>query len=135
MMSDFNKKIIKEFRANDGRVGGSFEKMTLLLVHTRGAKTDQLRINPVATIRVDDAQIIAASKAGADSHPDWYHNLVANPNVIVELGKEKYTALAEVATEPERTVLYDQMKETYPGFAEYETRTKRVIPVVKLKKQ
>ncbi len=133
-MSDFNKKIIKEFRANGGQVGGFFENMTLLLVHTRGAKTDQLRINPVATIKVNDAQIIAASKAGADSHPDWYHNLTANPDVIVELGEEKYTAKAEIATEPERTVLYDKMKEAYPRFAEYETRTNRVIPVVKLER-
>lgn len=131
-MSDYNKEIIKEFRTNAGRVGGFFENMTLLLLHTRGAKTGQLRINPTATIQVDDVQIIAASKAGADSHPDWYHNLVANPEVIIELGDQKFIARAEVTQEPERTTLYDKMKETYPGFAEYEIKTDRVIPVIKL---
>ena len=133
-MSDFNKEIIKEFRANHGKVGGIFENMNLLLVHTRGAKTGNLRINPVATLQVEEHHIIAASKAGADSHPDWFHNLVADPEVIVELGEEKFTALAEVANEPERTVLYSNLKEQYPGFAEYEKKTSRVIPVIKLKR-
>ena len=133
-MSDFNKKIIKEFRSNDGKVGGFFEGMTLLLVHTRGAKTGQLRINPVATIQVGEDQIIAASKAGADTHPDWYHNLIANPDVIIELGPEKFTARAEDTLEPKRTELYTKMKEAYPGFAEYEEKTSRVIPVIKLRK-
>ena len=133
-MSDFNQQVIKEFRANQGKVGGFFENMTLLLVHTRGAKTKELRINPVATIQVGDEQIIAASKAGADTHPDWYHNLVADPNIIVELGDEKFTAAAEIAGEPERTTLYGMIKEEYPGFADYEKKTKRVIPVIKLKR-
>lgn len=133
-MSDFNKKIIKEFRSNEGKVGGFFEGMTLLLVHTRGAKTGQLRINPVATLQVGEDQIIAASKAGADTHPDWYHNLIANPDVIVELGTEKFTARAEDTQEPERTELFNIIKETYPGFAEYEEKTSRVIPVIKLRK-
>ena len=131
-MSDFNQQVIKEFRANQGKVGGVFKDINLLLVHTRGAKTKELRINPVATIRVGDDQIIAASKAGADTHPDWYHNLVAHPDVIVELGEEKYAAIAEVASEPERTTLYDQLKGKYPGFADYEKKTERVIPVIKL---
>lgn len=133
-MSDFNKKVIKEFRNNQGQVGGVFEGITLLLLHTRGAKTGQLRINPLATIRVGEDQVIAASKAGADTHPDWYHNLLANPNVIVELGQEKFTARAVVAPEPERTELFDKIKEIYPGFAEYESKTSRVIPVIKLRK-
>lgn len=133
-MSDFNKKVIKEFRGNEGKVGGFFENMTLLLVHTKGAKTGQLRINPVATIQVGDHQVIAGSKAGADTHPDWYHNLIADPNVIVELGTETFTARAEVTREPERTELYNKMKAAYPGFAEYEEKTSRVIPVIKLRK-
>jgi deazaflavin-dependent oxidoreductase (nitroreductase family) len=133
-MSDFNQQVIKEFRANQGKVGGFFENMTLLLVHTRGAKSKKLRINPVATIRVGDEQIIAASKAGADTHPDWFHNLVAYPDVIVELGQEKFTATSEVASEPERTTLYGQLKKEYPGFADYEKKTSRIIPVIKLKR-
>ena len=131
-MSDFNEKVIREFRSNQGVVGGQFEGMTLLLLHTRGAKTGQPRVNPAATIQEGEAQIIAASKAGADSHPDWYYNLESNPDVTVELGPEKYPARAEITTEPERTRLYGKMKERYPGFAEYEQKTSRVIPVIKL---
>ena len=131
-MSDFNTKVIQEFRAIDGLVGGQFQGMTLLLLHNRGSRTGQLRINPLATIKVDENQIIAASFGGADNHPDWYHNLAANPEVIVELGKEKYIARAEITSEPERTELYNKLKGRYPGFADYEAKTSRVIPVIKL---
>jgi deazaflavin-dependent oxidoreductase (nitroreductase family) len=131
-MSDFNKKVIREFRTNDGKVGGRFKDMTLLLLHTRGAKTGQLRINPVATIQEGSVQVIAASKGGADVHPDWYYNLSANREVIIEIGKEKNLAWAEIVSEPERTELYAKLKKAYPGFADYETKTDRVIPVIKL---
>ena len=131
-MSDFNKEIIQEFRANDGIVGGMFEGMSLLLVHTTGAKSGQLRINPTAYIKDGENLIIAASKGGADSHPDWYHNLVSNPQVIVEVGSETISALAEVPSEPERSNLYDKLASKYPMFNEYKTKTKRVIPIIKL---
>jgi len=131
-MSDFNKKIIQEFRANDGKVGGMFEGMSLLLVHTTGAKSGQLRINPTAYIKDEENLIIAASKGGADSHPDWYHNLVSNPQVIVEVGSETISALAEVPSEPERSNLYDKLASKYPMFNEYKTKTKRVIPIIKM---
>jgi len=131
-MSDFNKEIIKEFRANDGKVGGMFEGMTLLLVHTTGAKSGHLRINPTAYIKDGENLVIAASKAGADSHPDWYHNLVANPQVIVEVGTETFSALAKVTSEPERSNLYGKLSIQYPMFKEYEIKTKRVIPTIKL---
>ena len=131
-MSDFNKKIIQEFRANDGKVGGMFEGMSLLLVHTTGAKSGQLRINPTAYIKDGENLIIAASKGGADSHPDWYHNLVSNPQVIVEVGSETISALAEVPSEPERSDLYGKLASKYPMFNEYKTKTKRVIPIIKL---
>ena len=131
-MSDFNKKIIQEFRANDGVVGGMFEGMSLLLVHTTGAKSGQLRINPTAYIKDEENLIIAASKGGADSHPDWYHNLVSNPQVIVEVGSETISALAEVPSEPERSNLYDKLASKYPIFNEYKTKTKRVIPIIKM---
>jgi len=131
-MSDFNKKIIQEFRANDGKVGGMFEGMSLLLVHTTGAKSGQFRINPTAYIKDGENLIIAASKGGADSHPDWYHNLVSNPQVIVEVGSETISALAEVPSEPERSNLYDKLASKYPMFNEYKTKTKRVIPIIKL---
>jgi len=131
-MSDFNKKIIKEFRANKGVVGGMFEGMSLLLVHTTGAKSGQLRINPTAYIKDGDNLIIAASKGGADSHPDWYHNLVANPQVIVEVGSETISAMAEVTAEPERSELFMKVAGKYPMFAVYEKKTDRKIPVIKL---
>jgi deazaflavin-dependent oxidoreductase (nitroreductase family) len=131
-MSDWNKQIIEEFRANEGKVGGHFENMTLLLLHTIGAKSGQARINPLATITEGDRQVIIASKGGADSHPDWYYNVVANPEVEVELGMEKYRARAVVTPEPERTDLFRKMASLYPVFAEYERKTERVIPVITL---
>jgi deazaflavin-dependent oxidoreductase (nitroreductase family) len=131
-MSEFNKKVIEEFRANGGKVGGFFENMTLLLLHTVGAKSGEHRLNPTAYIKEGEELIIAASKAGADSHPDWYFNLIANPEVRVEVGDEEFSAVAESAQEPERTHLYDKLKKKYPGFVEYEQKTKRVIPIIKL---
>lgn len=131
-MSDFNKEIIQEFRTNEGIVGGFFEGINLLLVHTTGAKSGQLRINPVAYFNNDDQFVIAASKGGAENHPDWYHNLVANPEIIFEVGAETFAGTAIVAEEPERSELYGQMASQYPMFREYESKTARVIPVIKL---
>jgi len=131
-MSDFNKEVIREFRANLGKVGGHFEGMDLLLVHTTGAKSGELRINPTVFFNDGEYLVIAASKGGADSHPDWYHNLVATPQVIVEAGSETFSAIAEVASEPERSKLYGKLASKYPMFAEYETKTNRVIPIIKL---
>ena len=127
-----NKIIIDEFRANDGKVGGRFEGKTLLLLHTKGAKSGQERINPVACIRDGDCLAVIASKGGADTHPDWYYNVTANPLVTIEVGMEKFQARASVAEEPERTRLYNQMATAMPGFAEYQRKTTRVIPVVVL---
>ena len=132
-MSELNERnlaIIKEFRANGGRVGGPFEGRTLLLLHTLGAKSGQPRINPVACLRDGDRLVIVASKGGAPTNPDWYHNLLAHPIVTVETGTEQFQARAEVAPEPERTRLYARMVEAMPGFADYEKRTTRSIPVV-----
>ncbi len=131
-MSDWNKKIIEEFRANQGKVGGHFENMTLLLLHTTGAKSGKARINPVVYIENGDELVIIASKGGAPTHPDWYHNIVANPNIDVEVRVEKFQAEANVAQEPERTNLYQKMASQYPFFNEYQQKTERIIPVVKL---
>lgn len=132
--NDWHAKVIKEFRENDGVVGGPFEGMNLMILHTTGAKTGKERLNPVATIEEDGGYVIIASKGGAPNHPDWYHNLVANPEVTVEVGTETLEAYAEVVDEPERTQLYSKMAERYPGFREYEEKTDRVIPVIKLKR-
>jgi deazaflavin-dependent oxidoreductase (nitroreductase family) len=127
-----NKKIIDEFRANNGKVGGRFEGKDLLLLHTKGAKSGQERINPVACIRDGDRLAVIASKGGAPTNPDWYYNVTANPLVTVEVGTEKFQARASVAQEPERTRLYNQMVEVMPGFDDYRRNTTRVIPVIVL---
>ena len=131
-VNDWNKKVIEEFRANEGRVGGNFEGKTLLLLHTKGAKSQQERINPVACIKDGERLVVFASKGGAPTHPDWYYNVVADSLVTVEVGTEKFQARASVAEEPERTRLYNQMVEIMPGFGEYQRNTTRVIPVVVL---
>ena len=129
-VNDWNKKTIVEFRANEGRVGGRFEGRTLLLLHTKGAKSKQERINPVAYIRDGERYVVIASKGGAPTNPDWYYNVVANPELTVEVGTEKHQVHAKVAEEPERTRLYNKMVEMMPGFADYQHKTTRVIPVI-----
>ena len=125
-----NMGIIQEFRANGGKVGGPFAGKSLLLLHTVGAKSGQPRINPVACIRDGDCMVVIASKGGAPTNPDWYYNIRANPLVTVETGSEQFQARATIAEEPERTRLYNQMVAMMPGFAEYQRRTTRVIPVI-----
>lgn len=128
---DFNTAIINEFRANEGKVGGYFAGRPLLLLHTVGAKSGKTRVSPLAFVHDGDALIVLASKAGADSNPDWYYNLLANPNVEVELGTEHFQAKARAVTEePERSNLYAKMVAEMPGFAEYEQKTKRKIPAI-----
>jgi deazaflavin-dependent oxidoreductase (nitroreductase family) len=129
-MTDWNKTIIDEFRANAGKVGGQFAGRTLLLLHTVGAKSGQDRVNPVAYVADGERFVIIASKGGAPTNPDWYYNLLAHPLVMVEVGTEKFQVQAAVAPEPERTRLYSRMVEIMPGFAEYQRKTTRVIPVV-----
>ena len=127
---DWNKAIIEEFRANAGKVGGMFAGRTLLLVHTVGAKSGQERINPVAYVADGNRLVIIASKGGAPTNPDWYYNILAHPLVTVEVSTEQFQAQAAIASEPERTRLFNQMVEMMPGFAEYQRKTERVIPVI-----
>ncbi len=133
--NDFNKNVIKEFRANGGKVGGFFENSTLLLLHTIGAKSGLPRVNPMMYVADGERLVVVASKAGAPTNPAWYHNLVANPEVQVEVGTEQFQAKATVTSEPERTQLYQKIAEKFPGFAEYAQKTTRVIPVVTLTRQ
>jgi len=136
-MTDRNQQIIDEFRANGGRVGGYFEGRTLLLLHHRGAKTGAERINPVGYQRLsDDSVAVFGTKGGAPTNPDWYHNVVANPDVTVELGTETFPARARIAHGAEREAIWEQQKHDWPDFVEYEERTKgiREIPVVVLDK-
>jgi deazaflavin-dependent oxidoreductase (nitroreductase family) len=129
-VNDWNSKIIAEFRANGGRVGGQFEGAPLLILHTVGAKTGQERVNPVMYQAVGDGYAVFASKAGAPDNPDWYHNLLANPQVRAEIGTQTIEATARVAGREERDRIWTAQKAAYPGFAEYETKTTRQIPVV-----
>jgi deazaflavin-dependent oxidoreductase (nitroreductase family) len=131
-MSDWNKAIIDEFRANAGKVGGQFAGRTLLLLHTTGAKSGETRVNPLVTIPDGERYVIVASKGGAPTNPDWYYNLSANPEVTVEVGSEKFQAVAQVTAEPERTRLYEKMETVNPGFTEYKSKTTRSIPVITL---
>jgi deazaflavin-dependent oxidoreductase (nitroreductase family) len=132
--NNWNKGIIDEFRANDGEVGGSFAGAPLLLLTTTGAKTGQLRTNPVMYLPDGDRVLVFASKAGAPTNPDWYHNLVAHPTASVEVGDEHYDVKATVLTGAERDRMYARQAELYPGFAEYEAKTTRTIPVVALER-
>jgi deazaflavin-dependent oxidoreductase (nitroreductase family) len=130
--SDWNKKIVEEFRANDGRVGGQFDGAPLLLLHTTGRKSGSERVSPVMYLELDGKRFVFASKAGADTNPDWYHNLLSHPEVTYELGASTYTATANPVAEPERERIYAEQAGRYPGFAEYQEKTERVIPVVEL---
>ncbi len=132
---DFNKGIIAEFRANEGKVGGMFEGKELLLLTTVGAKSGEERLSPLAFTRDGDRMVIAASMGGAPKNPAWYHNILANPKVTVEIGTEKFAATAAVvADRAERDRLYAKMIELSENFAEYETKTTRVIPIVVLER-
>ncbi|MHB8380068.1 MAG: nitroreductase family deazaflavin-dependent oxidoreductase [Acidimicrobiales bacterium] len=128
----WNTTIIEEFRANEGKVGGPFDGAPMLLLGTTGAKTHERRVNPMMYLDEEGRLFVFASKAGADTNPDWFHNLVADPAVSVELGTEKFKATASPLSGEERDRIYAIQAERYPGFAEYQEKTSRVIPVVEL---
>lgn len=130
--ADFNAKVIDEFRANEGRVGGMFERMPLLLLHHTGAKSGQSRINPVAYLEDDGRYVIIASKGGAPSHPAWYHNLKAHPSATIEVGTNTLPVTASEAAGVERDRLFGAQAQRFPQFADYEQKTDRTIPVIVL---
>jgi deazaflavin-dependent oxidoreductase (nitroreductase family) len=129
-MSDWNSKIIEEFRANGGTVGGQFEGAPLLLLHTVGAKTGQPRVNPVMYRQLPTCYAVFASKGGAPTNPDWYHNVLAHPRVSAEIGTGTVEFVARVAEGEEREGIWTAHKAANPGFADYEQKTSRQIPVV-----
>jgi len=130
--ADFNAQIIEEFHANEGRVGGMFEGMPLLLMHHTGAKSGKRRVNPLAYQSDGGRYVVFASKGGAPTNPDWYHNLKAQPNVTIEVGTDTIDAVASEATGEERERLFSTQAERIPQFAEYEKKAGRVIPVIVL---
>lgn len=131
--NDFNGKVIEEFRANGGKVGGPFEGADMLLLHHTGARSGAERVSPLGYQPVGDGYAIFASKAGGPANPDWYHNLVANPDATIEVGTGTIKVVARVAEPAERDVIWARQKERSPQFAKYEeTAAPRKIPVVVL---
>ena len=132
--NDFNRKLIEEYRANGGKVSGMFAGAALLLLTTTGARSGQPRVAPLAYTTDNGRLVVIASKGGAPTHPDWFYNVRANPDVTVELGAETYPARATIPQGAERQRLFDQMAAQMPNFAEYQRNTPRQIPVVVLER-
>ena len=131
---DFNEKIIEEFRANGGKVGGRFEGAPLLLLHTSGAKTGRTRVKPLAYRRDGNRLVVFGTKGGSPTHPDWFHNLEANPRVTVEVGTDRFEADARVAQPEERDRIWRLQTQDVPVMADYRERVDRTIPVVILER-
>ena len=134
-MDEWNRQTIEAFRANKGQVGGPWEGRPLLLLTTTGAKSGQRRTMPLMYLRDGDRVFVFASKGGAPTNPDWYHNLLAHPEVMVELGDQTYTATAKPVTGEERDRIFAKWAEMYPQFREYQENTTRVIPVIELERR
>jgi deazaflavin-dependent oxidoreductase (nitroreductase family) len=134
-MNHFNTAIIDEFRTNRGQLGGRFEGAPMLLLHHTGAKSGQERVSPVMYQALGDDFAVFGSKAGAPTNPAWYHNLVANPDASIEVGTDTISVTARVANDEERKPIWTRQKAAYPGFAEYEQKTSRTIPVVILSRR
>ena len=132
--NDWNKQIIDEFRANEGRVGGPFAGAPLLLLHHTGAKSGTIRVNPLMYLADDDRLLVFGSKGGAPTHPDWVYNLRANPAATVEVGTDKLAVAAEELTGDERDRLFAKQAALYPAFDNYQASTRRTIPVIALKR-
>jgi deazaflavin-dependent oxidoreductase (nitroreductase family) len=130
-----NRRVTTEFRASAGKVGGPFEGRPMVLVTTTGARSGQRRTTPLVYLRDGNRVLVVGSKGGAPTHPDWYHNLVANPRVTVELGTETYDADARVIVGPERDRLYAKLVEEMPFFGDYEAKTTRIIPLIELERR
>lgn len=131
-LDDFNRKIVEEFRANAGIVGGPFEGGTLLLLHTTGAKSGQPRLSPLAYLTVDDKMLIVGSYAGAPKDPAWVHNLRANPRARIEVGTDEYDVDVRELSAGERDAAYPKVVEVAPVFADYQANTTRAIPLFEL---
>ncbi|AKS34668.1 nitroreductase family deazaflavin-dependent oxidoreductase [Mycolicibacterium goodii] len=132
--NEMNRTVIKEFRETGGKAGGIFEGKPLVLVHHVGAKSGKERIAPLVPLLDGDRIYIFASKGGADTNPDWYHNLVANPDTVVELGTETFPVKARVLTGAERDEIYAKQVALEPQFGDYQRKTTRLIPVVELQR-
>jgi deazaflavin-dependent oxidoreductase (nitroreductase family) len=132
-VTDWNQQIIDEFRANEGRVGGMFEGAPMILIHHVGAKTGTERVSPLVYFAEDDGRmVIVASKGGAPDNPAWYHNLKANPKIDVEVGARTFPVLVEEIAGEERDQVWQRVITERSGFADYQQKTSRTIPVLRL---
>ena len=131
-MADFNTDIIEEFRSNDGKVGGMFEGAPLLILHTKGARSGAKRLAPLMYLDYEGRTFVFASKAGADTHPDWYYNAKANPHVEVETGSGTLAKVAVELDTTDRNRVFAEQANRYPQFSQYAAGTERVIPVIEL---
>ena len=131
-IQNMNPQIIEEFRANGGKVGGMFAGVPMILVHHIGAKSGKKRISPLACLADGGRLFVFASKGGSPEHPAWFHNLIANPNVTVEFGTDKFPVRAKLLQETERDEIYAKQASLQPQFDEYQRKTARKIPVVEL---
>ncbi|WP_414945052.1 nitroreductase/quinone reductase family protein [Amycolatopsis sp. cmx-11-32] len=129
-MTGFNDQVIEEFRQNKGKLGGMFEGWELILLTTTGAKSGKRRTNPLGYLEIDGKTVVVASNMGAPKHPGWYHNIRHDQRVTIETGTESYEAIAAVPPSAERDVLFEKIVAEEPGFAEYQAKTTRVLPVV-----
>ena len=134
-MNDYNRRIMEEFRATGGKVGGMWEGTPLLLLTTTGARSGERRTTPMAYVPDGDRLLVWASNGGSPTHPAWYHNLVAHPHVTVEVGTETYDAIAVVTADAERERLWTQAVALYPSLAEAQAKTTRQIPLIVLSRQ
>jgi deazaflavin-dependent oxidoreductase (nitroreductase family) len=133
-VNNWNSKIIEEFRTKAGRVGGQFDGAPLLLLHTTGAKSGEARVHPMMYQADGDKLVVFASYAGRPKNPAWFHNLVSGGPAAVEVGTERFDVTARVTEGAEREKYWSKQKQDYPGFAEYEQKTAREIPVVVLER-
>src|SRR5258708_385488 len=131
-LNDWNRQIIEEFRTHEGKVGGPFEGTTLLLLTTTGARSGQKRINPLTSLLDGERLFIFAGNGGGPSNPDWYYNLIAHPQVMVEIGTEQFEATAVFVEGEERDQLFAKEVQHHPAVADFEKKTTRKIPVVEL---
>ncbi len=131
-MTEFNNKVIEEFRANGGKVGGQFAGAPMVLLTTKGAKSGKPYVHPLVYTKDGDRYVLIASFAGAPKHPSWYHNIVADPTVTLEIGNEKFQAKAKITSGDERERLYNAQAALMPFFDDYRKKTSRQIPVIAL---
>ncbi|MEX1218672.1 MAG: nitroreductase/quinone reductase family protein [Acidimicrobiales bacterium] len=134
-LNNWNQQIMDEFRSHGGRVGGQFEGVPMVIVHHAGAKTGTIRHTPLTYLPIGEDLAIFGTKGGSPTNPAWYHNLIANPETVVELGSETISVRVREAKGAERDELFDRQKKAMPPFVDYEAATSRVIPVLVIERQ